>query len=368
MQDASIPCASQGPCTRARERHFAEAAGGPANTQETAGPVKLHSFTTASDGGLEMSFSDPLLIDTNGVTLEVYSFGNPQPASEQVIVLCHGWPEHGYSWRHQVEPLVAAGFHVLVPNQRGYGRSSRPDAVTDYDITQLTGDLTGLLDHFGYDRGIFVGHDWGAIVVWNLALLHPTRVRALANLSVPFMERGEREWVGFWEEMLGPDFYIVHFNRQPGVADAVFDANREQFLRNLYRTRQWLAPAVELGTGMPLIRLAERSEPMPGDALMTDAELKVFSDAFATSGFRGGINWYRNFTRNWSLLEGIRQLVPHPALMIHGRYDIVPESPTLKASVPNAEVHTLDCGHWIQQELPEPTNELLLDWLQRLPA
>lgn len=312
-----------------------------------------------------MRFPNPEFIETNGVTLEVFSFGEPNPGTDRVVLLCHGWPEHAYSWRHQVQPLVDQGFHVLVPNQRGYGQSSRPDKIADYDITELTGDLVGLLDHYGYDRATLVGHDWGAIVVWNFALLHPHRLHALANLSVPFMERGDTEWVSFWEQMLGPDFYIVHFNRQPGVAEGVFDAHREQFLRNLYRTRQWEGSAVDLGPGMALLRLAERSEPMPGVALMPDEDLAVFSDAFAQSGFRGGINWYRNFTRNWTLLESVPQHIEHPALMIHGKYDIVQPLPTLAERVPNVEVHTLDCGHWIQQELPEATNRLLLAWLGR---
>ena len=152
------------------------------------------------------------IIETNGVNLEVFHKGEGAP-----IVLCHGWPEHAYSWRHQVDPLVEAGYHVIVPNQRGYGNSSIPEQIEEYDIACLTGDLLGLLDHFGYQDAVFVGHDWGAIVVWNLALMHPSRVSGIINLSVPFMERGEREWVGFWEDVLGGDFYIVHFNRQPGA-------------------------------------------------------------------------------------------------------------------------------------------------------
>ena len=145
----------------------------------------------------------------------------------------------------------------MSPNQRGYGHSSKPSAVTDYDIEHLCGDLTGLLDHYGYEDAVFIGHDWGAIVVWNLALLHPQRVAGVINLSVPFLERGSRPWVEFWEEHLGPDFYIVHFNRQPGVADAAFAANTANFLRNLYRTDQWLEAPVDLGPGMAMINMAK---------------------------------------------------------------------------------------------------------------
>ncbi|MEM6707299.1 MAG: alpha/beta hydrolase [Pseudomonadota bacterium] len=312
-----------------------------------------------------MSFDRPQMIDLGEVELEVFTFGE-RTSPDRAVMLCHGWPEHAFSWRHQIEPLVAAGYHVIVPNQRGYGRSSAPEAVADYSIRHLTNDLAALLDHFEYEQAVLVGHDWGAIVVWNFALLQPQRLKALANLSVPFMQRFDTEWVTLWEQMLGPDFYIVHFNRQPGVADAVFDTHREQFLRNMYRTRQWEEPAPELGEGMPLIRLAERTEPMPGIPLMSDDELAVFANAFAHSGFRGGINWYRNLPNNWALLADVPQTVPHPALMIHGSYDIVPPSATLKDHVPAVEVHTLPCGHWIQQECPEETNQLLLDWLSRL--
>lgn len=307
-------------------------------------------------------FPEPRFIDVNGVTLEVFCAGEPGTP----VVLCHGWPELAYSWRHQIPALAEAGYHVIVPNQRGYGRSSRPEPVADYDITHLCGDLTALLDHFGYDDAVFIGHDWGAIVVWNLAMLHPQRVRGVANLSVPFLVRGERDWVSFWEERLGGDFYIVHFNRQPGAADAVFEAHTENFLRNLYRTRQWQHAAPDLGPGMALLNMATAPE-LPGDRLMSDGELTVFVDAFEHSGFTGGINWYRNFARNWEILADVEQRVPQPALMIYGRYDMVPPNPDLATYVPNVETHTLECGHWIQQEQPQETNRLLLEWLAVRP-
>lgn len=308
-------------------------------------------------------FPEAEFIDVNGVTLEVFSAGagDGRPA----LVLCHGWPELAYSWRHQIAPLVEAGYHVIAPNQRGYGRSSRPEAVTDYDIDHLCGDLTALLDHYGYDDAVFVGHDWGAIVVWSLAMLAPQRVRAVANLSVPLLVRGDTDWVSFWEERLGGDFYIVHFNRQPGVADQAFADNTRNFLGNLYRTRQWEHAPADLGPGMALVNMA-RAPQMPGQPLMSEAELDVFVTAFEHSGFTGGINWYRNFSRNWARLADVPQRVEQPTLMIYGRYDMVPPNPDLGDYVPNLETHMLECGHWIQQEQPEATNRLLTDWLGRL--
>lgn len=305
------------------------------------------------------AFDRPQLIDTNGIRMAVYTIGEGRP-----LVLCHGFPELAFSWRHQMEPLAKAGYRVLAPDQRGYGATDKPKAVTDYDIDHLTGDLVGLLDHYGYDDAVFVGHDWGAIVVWNMGLLHPDRVAGIINLSVPFMQRGEREWVELWESMLGGDFYIVHFNRQPGVADTAFASNPKNLLRNLYRTAFWNDPPRPVRPGMAMINLVD-DQTAPGKLMMSEAELDVFARAFEQGGFTGPINWYRNFTRNWHRLADVPQRVEAPALMIHGRYDMVPASERLKDFVPNVEVETLDCGHWIQQERPAETNRLMIDWLAR---
>lgn len=304
-------------------------------------------------------FPQPILIPVNGVELEVFEAGRHNAGNP--IVLCHGWPEHAYSWRHQVPALVAAGYHVIVPNQRGYGDSSRPTDVTDYDISHLAGDLVALLDHFGYQDATFVGHDWGAFVVWGLALLHPTRVKQVINLSLPYQERGAKPWIEFMEAILGGDHYFVHFNRHPGVADAVFDENPHRFLRNLYRKDE---PAREPRPGMALINLAKEQFPS-GEPIMSKDELAVFVSSFEESGFTGGINWYRNLDRNWRLLADVDPIIYQPTLMIYGERDPIPVSASLIQFVPNAEVASLDCGHWIQQELPEETNQLILTWLER---
>jgi pimeloyl-ACP methyl ester carboxylesterase len=328
--------------------------------------VKVRAHTTAymarctkKGDALTIQFPTPIRIQTNDVELEVFARGSGRP-----VVLCHGWPEHAFSWRHQIEPLAGAGYHVIAPNQRGYGYSDRPAEVNNYDIHHLTADLVGLLDHYGYQDAVFVGHDWGAIVVWNLAMLHPERVCGVINLSVPFMNRGETEWVSNWEKMGGDDFYIVHFNRQPGVADAAFAESPRRFLGNLYRTDHWLDPQPDPQPGMALINLATVNKPR-GKPLMSDEELDVFVTAYEHSGFTGGINWYRNFTRNWQTTAEVEQVVRQPALMIHGQHDIGGDSDQLRKSVPNVEIHTLDCGHWIQQERPQATNELILDWLAK---
>ncbi|GAA3195374.1 alpha/beta fold hydrolase [Dactylosporangium siamense] len=304
-------------------------------------------------------FPEPTMISVNGVELEVFEAGRHHAG--RPIVLCHGWPELAYSWRHQVPALAAAGYHVIVPNQRGYGNSSRPAAVPDYDIEHLSGDLVALLDHYGYDNATFVGHDWGAFVVWGLTLLHPNRVNKVINLSLPYQERGETPWIEVMEAVLGGDFYFVHFNRQPGVADAVFDENTFQFLRNLYRKN---VPFTEPQPGMSFINLAGAGTPL-GDPLMSADELAVFVSAFEASGFTGGINWYRNLDRNWRLLADADPIIQQPTLMIYGDRDAVQRSERLAEFVPDVEVVSLDSGHWIQQERPEETNRAILKWLDQ---
>jgi len=304
-------------------------------------------------------FPEPTLVPVNGVELEVFEAGRLNAG--RPIVLCHGWPELAFTWRHQVSALAAAGYHVIAPNQRGYGNSSRPTEVNDYDIEHLSGDLVALLDHYGYDDATFVGHDWGASVVWGLTLLHPSRVNGLINLSLPYQERGEQPWLEFIEAVLGGDYYMVHFNRQPGVADAVLDENTSQFLRNIYRRNE---PLTEPQPGNAMINLA-KAETSLGEPIMSDSELAVFISAFESSGFTGSINWYRNLDRNWHLLADVDPIIQQPALMIYGDRDVVPRSQNLAAFVPNVEEISLDCGHWIQEELPGETNKLILDWLSQ---
>lgn len=306
-----------------------------------------------------IDFPEARMIGVNGIELEVFEAGTQNIGNP--IVLCHGWPEHAFSWRYQIPVLVEAGYHVIVPNQRGYGNSSCPDNVEAYDIAHLSGDLIALLDHFGYKDAVFAGHDWGSMVVWGLALLHPERVSRLINLSVPYQERGDLPWLDFLEAILGADNYFVHFNKKPGVADAVFESHTYQFLHNLFRKN---LPVSEPEAGMALIKLAEQQSPK-GDAIMNDDELSVFVSAFEKSGFTGGINWYRNLNRNWHILGDVNPIIEKPALMIYGEKDTVQKSPNLSTFVPNVEEVSLDCGHWIQQEKPDGLNAILLEWLKK---
>lgn len=306
-----------------------------------------------------IKFPNPTLISVNGIELEVFEAGDKDKKKWRPIVLCHGWPGLAYSWRYQIPALVKAGYHVIVPNQRGYGNSSCPKDVRAYNIEHLSSDLTALLDHYGYEKATFVGHDWGAMIVWGLSLLHPERVDKIINLALPYQERGDTPWIELMEKFLGEDYYFVHFNKFPGVADRILDENTSRFLRNLYRKN---IPPTPAESGMIMINLA-KAQYAEGDPVMSTEELSVFTETFKKSGFSGGINWYRNLDFNWHLLGEIDPIIKRPALMIYGAFDVIPPSPRLKHFVPNVTEVTLDCGHWIQEELPEKVNRVILEWL-----
>ena len=309
-------------------------------------------------GVKSIDFPKAKMISVNGVELEVFEVGKQN--KDKPIVLCHGFPEHAFSWRYQIPALAEAGYHVIIPNQRGYGNSSCPKEVTAYDIQNLTDDLVALLDYYGYQDAIFVGHDWGANVVWNLTLLHPERVRKVINLALPYQERGERPWIEMMEAVFGQDFYFVHFNRQPGVADAILEEHTSQFLGNLFRKN--VPPALP-EPGNSMINLAKAEQAL-GEPIMSELELSVYVSAFKISGFTGSINWYRNLDRNWHLMAGIKPRIQQPTLMIYGDRDMIPKSQTLQDFAPNLDVVNLDCGHCIQQEKPMETNQAILNWLE----
>ncbi len=315
-----------------------------------------------TNGVITIEFPKATIIPVNGIELEVFEAGKQNIGNP--IVLCHGFPEHAYSWRHQIATLVEAGYHVIVPNQRGYGNSSCPAEVTAYDIEHLTSDLVALLNYYQYEDAIFVGHDWGANVVWNLALLHPKRVKKVINLALPYQERRGKPWIELMEELFGQDFYFVHFNRQPGIADAILEENSAQFLRNIFRKN---IPPAAPAPGNVMINLAIAEKPF-GEPIMNNEELSVYTAAFELSGFTGSINWYRNLDRNWHFMANVKPLILQPTLMIYGDQDLIPKSQSLKDFAPNLDVISLDCGHCIQQEKPQETNHAILKWLEMQDA
>jgi len=309
-------------------------------------------------------FPDPKMIQTNGINMEVFEQGEGFP-----VILAHGFPELAYSWRFQIPVLAEAGYRVIAPNQRGYGETDKPQAVEQYDIRHLCGDMAGLMDAFHIKKAIFVGHDWGGPVVWNMPLLYPDRVAGVVGMSVPFSPRGKVDPVSRLEQIFGPEHYIVHFNRKPGVADAAFAANTRRFFNNLFRKRVLAGQQAGTSTQQPsynvsLMDMVNAVNPR-GEPLTSDEEMNIFVEAFTKGGFTGPINWYRNITRNWEMSADLPQRIDVPCGMIYGKYDVVPKGGDLSQYVPNLEIITLECGHWIQQEKPDEVNAFLLRWLKR---
>lgn len=309
-------------------------------------------------------------VRTNGIDMHVAEQGEGRP-----VVLCHGFPELWYSWRHQIPALAAAGYHVVAPDQRGYGGTDRPSAIDDYDIIHLTDDLLGLLDAIGEERAVFVGHDWGAPVVWNLALRAPERVEAVVGMSVSFTPRPPSPPTELFRALFGDNFfYILHF-QEPGVADAELGRDPEATLRRFLYSISGDAPFETLSAlGGPVGRnfFDRLSEPPDGTLppWLTPDDLAYFADAFSSTGFTGGINWYRNFDRNWELTsdqEGAK--IDVPCLMVTAEWDPV-LTPAMAQGmdtwIADLETHQIArCGHWTQQEQPDELNRIMLDWLGR---
>jgi pimeloyl-ACP methyl ester carboxylesterase len=311
-------------------------------------------------------------IRCNSIDMHVVEAGAP---GNPLVVLAHGWPESWYSWRHQLPALAAAGFHVLAPDMRGYGGTDAPPAIEDYDILHLVDDMVALVEAVGAGRAAIVGHDWGAIVAWHAALLRPDRFPAVAALSVPHLGRPDDSPLRIWKKRHGDDFYYILYHQRPGVAEAEYEADPEGLLRMLYASpdspRE--APTVadpHRGAGGFIGRWGR---PLDLPDWLSKEDLAFYVNEFRRAGFRGGVNWYRNFERNWELMEGVNQVVRVPALMIAGSRDLVvahlgeenlrrrmkPVVPELKALV-----WIEGAGHWIQQERPAECNRALLAFLR----
>jgi pimeloyl-ACP methyl ester carboxylesterase len=292
-----------------------------------------------------------------------------------VVVLAHGFPELAYSWRHQIPALAEAGFHVLAPDQRGYGGSSRPDAIEAYNIHQLTADVVGLLDDVGAERAVWIGHDWGAIVVWNAPLLHPDRVAAVAALSVPPVPRAQIPPTQAFRKRFGENFFYMLYFQEPGVADAELDGDPARTMRRLMgslRASDDQSAAIRMVAPGPegfIDRLPE-TDGLPD--WISQEELDHYISEFSRTGFTGGLNWYRNLDRNWETtpeLAGAKISVP--CLFIAGTADPVlaftrADRASELISGPYRQVMIDGAGHWLQQERPDAVNATLLDFLNGL--
>ncbi len=326
---------------------------------------------------MDIDWNTPTFLDLPDLRMAVFEAGEKRD-DRPSVVLCHGFPEVAYSWRLVVPPLVEAGFHVIAPDQRGYGFTGRAlnddgtkASVPLYDIEHLTGDMAHLLDAFGLDKAVFVGHDWGGIMMWQLPFFQPERIAGLIGVNTPFIPRLASDPIAAFRAALGDDFYICAF-QDYGRAEARMEANVAKSLRCFYRAPdpdkpRPSGPEWERFEFLKILDMDETA--WPGRLLFNDTDFAYYVDAFTRSGFCGGINWYRNFTRNWELTENMADIVPHPSLMICAANDAV-LPPSMAENMPkyidDLETHIIeDCGHWTQNEQPQKLAALMCDWLLR---
>ncbi|WP_217474299.1 alpha/beta fold hydrolase [Stutzerimonas stutzeri] len=311
------------------------------------------------------------LLAVNGITLSLYSAG---PISGSVVWLLHGFPECWYSWRHQIEALAQAGYRVMIPEMRGYGQSSAPDDVAAYDLITLCGDIQAAMDELGQCSVAVVGHDWGAPVAWHLALLEPQRVRAVAAMAVPYGGRPKRPAIELIRSHFADRFNYILYFQQPGVAEAELDQDVARTLRMMMHNTSAAVPKDFFLQDKPAGSSLYEGMEDPGgppDWCGPDA-FEIYIRTFEGRGFRGALNWYRNFERNWTRTAPLAERrVEQPALFLLGDRDPVGtlEAHTLQkmpAWVPDLERHLIaNCGHWLQGEQPEAVSGHLLHFLKR---
>jgi epoxide hydrolase A/B len=344
-----------------------------------AGRARHRYKLAGKDAEEQAIMSEPTqrMVETNGIRLNIAEQGEGP-----LVLLCHGFPESWYSWRHQLGALGAAGFHAVAPDMRGYGNSDRPEAIDQYTLFHLIGDMVGLLDALEVRSAVIAGHDWGAPVAWLSALLRPDRFRAVIGLSVPFRPRGKVRPTSVMPQTADAQFYQLHF-QEPGVAEADLERDPRQSIRNMLYGVSGDAPrgsGADTGVGMVPRGggfLRDRQAPATLPQWLSEHDVDFYAGEFKRTGFRGGLNWYRNIDRNWELMAPFAGAqVKVPALYVAGDRDLVVGFPgmeqllaNLKHFVPELR-NTLmlpGCGHWTQQERPAEVNAAMIDFLRGLP-
>ncbi|QWG21234.1 alpha/beta hydrolase [Bradyrhizobium sediminis] len=289
-----------------------------------------------------------------------------------LVVLCHGWPELSYSWRHQIPAIAAAGFRVAAPDMRGFGQTSAPADIGAYTIFDTVGDMVALVEALGEKQAVIIGHDWGAPVAWHAALFRPDIFTAVAGLSVPPPLRGRSRPLDTLREGGITNFYWQYF-QTPGVAEAEFERDVHLSMRTLLG-RGFSDPSASMFVedGKGFLRNPRADLPLPG--WLSEADLVYFSEAYRKSGFRGGLNWYRNIDRNWELTapwQGAQ--IRQPSLFIAGSRDSVitglignKRVADMERVLPNLRQKLIidGAGHWIQQERADEVNAALIAFLK----
>ncbi len=308
-------------------------------------------------------------IDVGEVTLSVHLAG---PDDGVPVLLMHGWPELALSWAQQIEDLAKAGYRVIAADNRGFGASDAPHPVEAYGVDHLVGDFTGLLDALGIEKAVWVGHDWGGILMWHAACLVPERFLGAIGVNTPHLPRGSVPPTEVFRERGGEDHYIVAF--QDEAMDEFFAGREEDFFAFSFTGP---APSADLDklpdsiTHLPkrfdnfVARGGLKSE---DDCVVPPEVRKVYAETYARTGFRGGMNWYRNFDANWERLGGVDHRLSMPCQMISAECDYM-LPPKLAGWMPmlckDLDMNVIeDIGHWTQYEAPAELSELMLGWLQ----
>lgn len=318
------------------------------------------------------------LVDANGVRLHVAECG-----SGPLVILCHGFPESWYSWRHQLSALADAGFHAVAPDMRGYGQSDRPEEIERYTLLHLIADMVALADAMRAESAVIAGHDWGAPVAWHAGLLRPDRFRAVIGLSVPFRPRGTARPTSVMPQNEREQFYQLYF-QAPGVAEAELQADVRRSIRTILIAASGDTPFSGAAPAIHPIAMVPRSggiltrwkdqQALP--SWLSETDVEFYTTEFARTGFRGGLNWYRNIDRNWELLAPFSGLkVGVPAMFIAGDRDLVVNFPggrellaNMRTSVPQLWRSILlpGCGHWTQQERASEVSSAMIEFLGTL--
>lgn len=306
--------------------------------------------------------SSSRMISANGIEIFVTEQG-----SGPLVLLCHGWPELSHSWRHQLPAIAAAGFHVVAPDMRGFGRTSAPQNIDAYSIFDMVGDMVALVAALGETKAIIIGHDWGAPVAWHAALFRPDIFTAVGGLSVAPPWRGRERPLDTLAKSGVTNFYWQYFQK-PGDAEAEFERDVDYTMR-----------AVTFGVDGSLFLkdgqgfLGDTTIPRPLPAWVSEQDHAHIVETYRRTGFRGGLNWYRNIDRNWELTAPWHGAKIHqPSIFIAGANDSVVTGilggkrvTEMDRVLPNLTRKLIieGAGHWIQQERPDEVNAALVEFL-----
>jgi pimeloyl-ACP methyl ester carboxylesterase len=317
-------------------------------------------------------------IEANGIRLAIAEQGNGP-----LVLLCHGFPESWYSWRHQLKALAEAGYRAVAPDMRGYGDSDRPEQIDRYTLFHLVGDMVGVLDALGERQAVIAGHDWGAPVAWHAALMRPDRFRAVIGLSVPYRPRGGVQPTTVMPQNAEGSFYQLYF-QSPGVAETELEADPRASLRKILYSGSGDVPRRNPGVAHAGVGMVPRSggfltrmpDPVTLPPWLNDADIDIYTAQFTRSGFRGGLNWYRNIDRNWELMAPYTGApITVPALYMAGDLDLVVAFPRMKEVIADLKrfipelrgsVMLTGCGHWTQQERASEVNAAIIEFLRGL--